>query len=123
MTGVILVYDGHCPMCSSFSQRLRLIKAAGEFELVDARSDHYLLPELKRRHIDLNVGMVLLVHDEIYQGVEAATVLAGMVGRWDFFNRCVYQIFSRKWLSVVVYPALKLLRSALLLFLWRKPLG
>ena len=122
MKGVILVYDGQCPMCSVFSQRLKLVKAAGDLELVDARSDHYLLPELKRRHINLNKGMVVLVEGEIYQGVEATYVLAGMTRKWDFFNRCVYEIFSRRWLAMVVYPALKIIRALLLFILWRKPI-
>ena len=122
MTGVILVYDGHCPMCSAFSQRLQLVKAAGELELVDARGDHYLLPELKRRQIDLNKGMVVLVGDEIYQGVDATYVLAGMTRKRGFFNRCTYVIFSRKWLAMVIYPVLKLIRSILLFVLWRKPI-
>lgn len=122
MNGVVLVYDGHCPMCSAFSQRLQLMRAAGRLELVDARSDHYLIPELKRRHIDLNNGMVLLVGDEIYQGVQAANILVGLTRRQGWFNRCVYEIFSRKRLAVMVYPVLKVIRSALLMILWRRPI-
>ncbi|OED45798.1 hypothetical protein ACH42_04645 [Endozoicomonas sp. (ex Bugula neritina AB1)] len=98
-------------------------KAAGELELIDARSNHYLLPELKRRNIDLNDGMVVLIGDEIYQGKEATYVLVGMTQKSSLFNRCAYEVFSRSWLSGVVYFAMRLLRSILLLLLRRKPIS
>ena len=122
MSGLILVYDGQCPLCALFSQRLRLIKAAGELELVDARGKHYLLSELKRRDIDLNEGMVLLLNDQIYQGEKAAQILSSMVVRYDFFNRCVYEIFSRPWLAFWCYPILKWMRMVVLALLWRRPI-
>lgn len=46
IASIILVYDGDCPVCRNYAQHLSVRKAAGTFELVNARDNPPILEEI-----------------------------------------------------------------------------
>ena len=76
---VWLVYDGECPICRPTANALKIRAAAGELILVNARSAHPILQELKRARLNLDEGMVVKINNTLYHGAEAQHVLA-MIG-------------------------------------------
>ena len=121
--GLTLVYDGDCPVCSTYVTRLRLRRAAGHLDLLDARQSPDLVQQMAQRGYRLDEGMLLIVDDRYYHGAAAVHVLALMSGGSDWFNRLNYHLFRSPRLSSVLYPMLVAGRRALLWLLGRKPLS
>lgn len=113
MNPAIVVFDGECPLCRGFVERLE--PAAGQsFEYVDARSDAPIVDELKARGVDLDGGMVLRLDGNDYQGDRAVQMLAVLAKA-----RGPLQRWMRWWLrsprrAGASYPLLKAVRRALL---------
>src|SRR6185437_10214690 len=55
---VWVVYDGQCPFCSSYVRLYRIRERGSRVSLIDARSAHPLVDEVRRRNLDLDRGMV-----------------------------------------------------------------
>lgn len=121
--GLTLVYDGDCPVCSTYVARLRLRQAAGRLDLLDARQRPALVQQVARRGYRLDDGMLLIVDDQFYHGAAAVHALALMSSDSDWFNRLNYRLFRSPRLSSVLYPMLVAGRRALLWLLDRKPLS
>ncbi len=92
-SGNRIVYDGDCPLCTSFVQRLRLMRSAGPIELIDARDRPDLARQLQEQGMSLDQGIVLCVGSECVHADAAMTRLALLSTRSDLFNRLVYWIF------------------------------
>lgn len=116
---VTLVYDGMCPMCTSYARATRIRKQFGGLELIDARSGAPLVKDLIKQGYDLNEGMVLLIEDKIYHGAQALEVVACISGRVGIFNRLNYMIFRHHSLATALYPLLRFGRNMLLRILGR----
>lgn len=114
---IVLVYDGMCPMCSSVSKYIKLKKVAGKLQLIDARKNKEMVKKLKKKNIDLNLGMVVITGGKYYHGSDAANIIALMSSRSDLFNKINYILFSSKTIGQFIYPIFKCIRSFLL---WMK---
>ncbi|MGH8476543.1 MAG: DCC1-like thiol-disulfide oxidoreductase family protein [Methylococcales bacterium] len=118
----ILVYDGDCPFCNTYVRYVRLHKAVGRLQLVNAREGGPLIESIKQRGFDLNEGMLLIIEDQSYFGAECMHRLALMSTRSGCFNAVNAWIFSRSLLSKLLYPCLKLGRRIILILLGRSKL-
>ena len=102
-----LVYDGDCPLCSAFVKRLRIASAVGELELVNAREGGPVVEAVRRRGLDLDEGMVLVLGEDAWHGEEALHRIALMSTRYGWLNRLNASLFSHRTLSRLAYPALR----------------
>ena len=121
--GVAVIYDGECPLCAAYTRRLRLVAAAGEVHLFDARRNPDLRRRLGEEGLDLDRGMVVAVDGVRYQGADAMNVLAMLSGGSGVLNRLGYTVFRSATLARALYPALAAGRRLLLALLGRPPLG
>ena len=107
-TTAYLLYDGQCPLCSSFVQHYRLNKAMGSLVLLNARENSALKDQVTALGWDLDKGMVLKLGEKLYYGSDAANAMALMSSRSDLFNRINYWIFRSARLSAMLYPLCRL---------------
>jgi len=118
--GATLVYDGECPFCSAYVRYVRVRDSVGGLRLVDARSGEPPVDEIRRRGLDLDEGMVLVIGDRFYHGAECIHVLALLSGESTLFNRVNAAIFRSAPLSKLLYPVLRLGRNTALRLLGRR---
>jgi predicted DCC family thiol-disulfide oxidoreductase YuxK len=118
-----VVYDGECPFCSSYVTLYRIRQQADRVHLIDARSAHPIVDEVRRAGYDLDVGMVVRFEGRLYHGAEAMTVLAILGGDGTLFNRLNRALFRHPRLSRALYPWLVRGRLLVLRMLGRKPIG
>lgn len=119
---LFLVYDGDCPFCSNYVRYVRIQKALGQLRLVNAREGGPLVNLIRERGIDLNEGMVLILGNQYYFGAECMHRLALMSTGSGIFNAINAMIFSKPFLSRLLYPSLKFGRRITLLLLGRSKL-
>jgi predicted DCC family thiol-disulfide oxidoreductase YuxK len=119
---LFLVYDGDCPFCSAYVRYVRIQKALGRLQVVNARDGGALMESIKKRGIDLNEGMVLILDDEYYFGSECMHRLALMSTGSGWFNALNATIFSRPLVAKLLYPCLKFGRRITLRLLGRSKL-
>lgn len=111
---IYLVYDGECLLCSQCAKALKIKKAVGELEIINARFEHPLVEEVKKRGYDLNEGLIVKYENEFYYGPDAVSLLALLSGPYDFFNRVNALLFKSKTITKIVYPILKIIRNFIL---------
>jgi predicted DCC family thiol-disulfide oxidoreductase YuxK len=119
----ILIYDGECPFCSRYVKHVRLRRAVGELELVDARRGGAEVEKAKARGLRLDDGMILHLEDRYYHGADCLNRLALMSSRSNTFNRLNYFLFRSGFLSRFCYPILRSGRNLALRLLGRSMLG
>ena len=112
-----LVYDGDCPLCRASAQAVRVKKAAGKLMTLDARhaEGHELIEAIKARGLDLNQGIVVRFHGQLYHGVDALHLLALLGSSHDLFNRFNAWFFKSKARVALFYPFMKSVRALSLL--------
>ncbi len=120
---IILVYDGDCPVCRNYTQYLSIRKAAGSFELLNARDNPPIIQEINAAQLDMDEGFVLKIGDRFYHGADAIHTLALLSTPTGIFNRLNFLIFRSKFLSRTLYPILKSGRALLLLMLRKQKLN
>lgn len=111
----LIVYDGDCVFCQNYVRILRLRKAVGAVELLDARSDDPRVRRFWEAGYDLNEGMLFVHRGTVFHGAEAVHVLATLTGSHDWLNRANASIFANPRVARLLYPALKLGRRLTLL--------
>ncbi len=121
--GLVIVYDGQCPFCTSYVRMLRLRESFGHVELVDARSDHPAVHRVRERGFDLDEGMALQIGDAYYHGPDVITQLALMSSKNPSLNRMFALMFRSPRRSRVLYPFLRAGRNATLRLLGKKPIN
>lgn len=119
---LVLVYDGECPVCSSYARYVRLKESAGGLALVNARDGGVWVERVRRAGLDLDEGMVLMYGGRFYHGADCIHMLALLSTRSGWFNRVNSAVFRSSRLSVVLYPMLRFGRNLLLRLLGRKRL-
>ena len=72
------------------------------------------MDEITAAELDIDQGMVLIVGDRMYYGVDAIHALSIMGTRSGVFNRVSYWCFKSKAVSIVLYPILRVGRNLLL---------
>lgn len=123
MTTLTLIYDGDCPVCRSYTRYLSIKRAAGNFELLNARDNPPILEEINALNLDMDEGFVLKVGDRFYHGADAIHALALLSTRTGFFNKMNFLVFKSKTLSRFLYPVLKTGRALLLAMLGKTKLN
>lgn len=121
--GPVLVYDGQCPFCSTYSRTLRLEAAAGRLTLVDARGDHPVLAEIRARGLDLDEGMVLKANGEFHHGADCLNRLALLASNESAAGRINRRLFARPRVAAACYPALRFARNLALRLMGRSRIG
>ena len=113
---VWFVYDGDCPICSVAARGLRIRKAVGSLNLVDARTDidHPILKEVQDLKLDLDEGMVIKFRDTCYHGADALQVMALLGTGQGWFNRMNAWLFRSRTLSKICYPPMRATRNLLI---------
>jgi len=114
-----LVYDGQCPVCEYYCQRIDIDRAAGKLVRVDAREPSQVLDEITSLGLDIDAGMALKVEDTMYYGSDAIHELAKLSSKRGFINRLAHYVFRIKWLARLLYPVLAACRNLLLKILGR----
>ncbi len=117
--GVVIYYDGECPVCNHWVAGLRLKTAAGALRLVDAREGGDEVRALQAAGYDLDREMVVRIGDRTLSGAEAMHGLTLMATPSGLFNRGVYHLFRSERLSRPLYPVFRGMRLALLRLLGR----
>ena len=117
--GIEIYYDGDCPFCSAYMRMIRLRRAVGRVELIDARSDDARLRGLIPAGLDLDEGIVVRHGDRLWHGAEAMQLLA-VLSRRRGLLRAIMRSPRR---AAIVYPVLKAGRNLTLKILRRQRLG
>ncbi len=104
----LIIYDGDCIFCQNYVRFLRLRKAVGDVELIDARSGDERVRHYWQAGYDLNEGMLFVHRGSVFYGAEAVHVLATLTGSQDWLNRLNGKLFSNAGVARLLYPALKL---------------
>ncbi|MDX1802568.1 MAG: DCC1-like thiol-disulfide oxidoreductase family protein [Alcanivorax sp.] len=118
-----LVYDGECPVCQRFSQRVRIRDSVGELHLLDARQPSALLDAITARGLDIDQGMVLVVDQQFYYGADALHALALLGSHVGLFNRFNHWVFRSGRRARLLYPLLRGMRNLLLRLLGTPPIN
>jgi predicted DCC family thiol-disulfide oxidoreductase YuxK len=119
---LVLVYDGECPVCSSYVRYVRLKESAGRVTLVNARDGGPWVERIRAAGMDLDEGMVLVYGGRFYHGADCIHMLALLSTPSGLFNRINATMFRSARLSAVLYPLLRCGRNLLLWLLGRKRL-
>lgn len=117
--GLILVYDGECPVCKVYVRYMRIKESVGKLTLVDARAGGQWVRKIEKAGFDLNEGFVLIYGSRIYYGPDCIHMLALLSSGSGLFNRLNATIFKRPRLSKILYPILRFGRNLLLRLLGR----
>jgi predicted DCC family thiol-disulfide oxidoreductase YuxK len=120
---VWVVYDGECPFCSSFVLLYRIREHAKHVHLIDARSPHPIVDELRRQRLDLNEGMAVKFKGRFYHGADAMNILAILGSGTTLFNRLNRALFRRPGVARLLYPLLARGRLITLRLLGRPLIG
>ncbi len=113
-TGVAVVYDGLCPLCSAYARALRIRRDVGALTLIDARSRPDLVAAFRAIGRDLDEGFACAVDGAVYCGADAVNVLALVSTGSRVVNRLNAAIFRSPRASRLLYPAMRAVRNALL---------
>lgn len=120
---LIVIYDGECPVCKRLTLYSKLKQAFDSLDLVNAREIKELVCVLREVYdLDINLGMVVLLDQDIYFGGEALEIIGLNSAKDNFKGKLIYSIFKHKLISVQLYPFWKFLRSVLLTILGRSRL-
>jgi predicted DCC family thiol-disulfide oxidoreductase YuxK len=112
---MLIIYDGACPFCSTYTRHLQLQQSIGTIELLNARTDDPRIAHYRLAGYDFDEGMLVILQDQIYAGADAVHVLALHTAGNNFFNRLHALIFSSVRFARLIYPLLKFGRRITLL--------
>ncbi|MDB5396465.1 MAG: hypothetical protein JWM91_3971 [Rhodospirillales bacterium] len=118
-----VVYDGECPFCSSYVLLYRIRELAAQVHLIDARSAHPILNEVRREGLDLDEGMAVKFNGRFYYGAAAMNILAILGSSGTLFNRLNRALFRHPHLARFLYPILVRGRWIVLRLLGRRLIG
>ncbi len=118
----VLVYDGGCPVCSSYVRYVRIRESAGTLRLVNARDGGPWVDRVLQAGLNLDEGMVLFYGERAYHGVDCVHMLSLLSTSSGTFNRVNALIFRRPRVARFTYPILRAGRNLLLRILNRPKL-
>jgi predicted DCC family thiol-disulfide oxidoreductase YuxK len=119
---LVLVYDGECPVCSSYVRYVRIKESAGQVTLINARDGGAWVDKVRAAGLDLNEGMVLFYGGRLYHGADCVHMLALLSSASGFFNRLNAMMFRSQAIAKFMYPILRAGRNLLLRLLGRRPI-
>jgi predicted DCC family thiol-disulfide oxidoreductase YuxK len=112
---VTIVYDGQCPLCSHYVTALRIRENVERLYLLDARQHLELVARYRKRGMEINDGMIVVVDGRDYTGAEAVRILATLSNGRVLGNA----VLSSSVLARVFYPVMRVGRRILLYMLGR----
>lgn len=121
--GAVIIYDGECPVCSTYTRYMRLKEVAGKVQLVNARDGGTWVEDVRKRGLDLDEGMVLVYGGNYYHGADCIHMLAMLSSGSGAFNRLNAAVFRNRGLARTLYPVLRTGRNLLLRLLGRHRIG
>ena len=65
-----------CPFCTRYVMLYRIRQLAEKVHMIDARTDHPVVAEVKARGLSLENGMAVKMGGRYYHGADALHVLA-----------------------------------------------
>lgn len=120
MSDLKIVYDGDCPFCSAYTRVTRLRAAVGDVEIIDARSDHPFVRDVKAMGYDLNEGMLAKYQDQLYFGADCMHLLALLSNRSGVLNKTIAVVMKQRQVARFLYPALRFGRNTTLRLMGRQ---
>jgi DCC1-like thiol-disulfide oxidoreductase len=114
-----LLYDGECPVCSSYVAMARLRQLYPDLRVIDARTAPALVAELRGQGYEINVGMVLRLDGVVHFGAEATR----MIARLGRTSPSRWRRAAMRLLAAAPYRWLNAGRGVLLKALGRDPIG
>lgn len=121
--GPWLLYDGGCPVCSSYVSKLRLRDDAPSVRFVDARQPGAELEEVREAGLDVNAGMVFKLGGGLHHGADAMRKLSLLSSSSGLFNRFSGWVLRSETRARLLYPWLRQGRDLLLVALGRRGIG
>lgn len=113
-----IIYDGECPFCVAYTSYTRLKAAHGRVELVDARTDPFVVEEYAARGHEIDDSFIVEVDGRtLTHGAAMAFIHANLAPRWTGL-----WLLANPRLLDFVYPALRGGRSVALGLLGRGPI-
>src|SRR4249920_2716406 len=112
--GIVVVYDGDCPVCSSYVRHIRLRRSVGRVSLIDARDGGTWVDRIRAAKLDLDEGMVVFYGGRFYHGADALNVMAMLSTRSGAFNSLAAAAFAKPAVARILYPGLRAGRNLLL---------
>lgn len=109
-----LVYDGECPVCTTWCRYARIRDAVGELQLIDARQPGPLMDEITAAGLDIDQGMVLKFKDVLYYGPDAIWMMSLLSTPVGWFNRLNHWCFGSQRRARIFYPLGKAFRNVVL---------
>ena len=120
---ITIIYDGYCPLCSDYIQRLRLIESSGPVHMVDARAETAIARSYWAQGYNLDEGMIVVIGNAVYYGAEAATALARLSSNNRLFYQICHWLLSHGAIARLAYPLMKACRRIALRIKGRKGLS
>src|ERR1700758_1793074 len=118
---MVIVYDKECPFCRKYVRLTELKKAAGNVDLVNARTPHPAVWKLVELGYDLNEGMAAIYGGKVYYGKDAVVLISSLTGDRDWMGRVIAISLRSPTRATLLYPVMKLGRRVPLAMLG-KPL-
>jgi predicted DCC family thiol-disulfide oxidoreductase YuxK len=118
-----LIYDGDCPFCHAYVEKIRVDRALDGIAVVNAREAESLVARLSAAGYDLNEGMVLAIDGRLYHGSECVQRLALMSTSSAWFNRLAALVLKRPRAAALLYPCLRAGRNTVLKLMGRPPIA
>lgn len=120
---VWIVYDGACPFCSAYVRMVRLKRAVGDVQLIDARDGGPVVEDVLERGFDLDEGMAMKMGDRYYHGGEVMHMIAMMSSEVGPLNKLHAWVFRSPVRAKILYPPLRTGRNLVLKLLGHSPLA
>lgn len=104
-----VLYDGECPFCKRYVQRVRL-RDNFDVRLIDARTDSDLKKKATEMGYNLDIGMLVEYGGKYYFGDQAVFLLSSLTTPSNTFNKLMMKMFSSEKMTSVIYPILAFFR-------------
>jgi predicted DCC family thiol-disulfide oxidoreductase YuxK len=117
---LLVVYDGHCPLCANFARLYSVRKNVGDLELINAREQPALVRELRSKGMEINEGMIVTWRGHHYFGADAMNLLAILGNESGLIGMLNRSLFRNRTIAAVAYPLLASGRKVMLALLGRK---
>jgi predicted DCC family thiol-disulfide oxidoreductase YuxK len=120
---LVVVYDGDCPLCSSYVRRIRIAENVTQIDLLNARDHLALVESFRERGIEINRGMIVMVDEQLYYAEDALRVLAALSTSWGLCNRLSAFLFRSSRRASIFYPVMVVGRWTLLHMMGRRQIA
>lgn len=112
--GLIIVYDGDCPLCKRYVRMIRLKQTLGDVVLENARERGSGADIVKAHGLELDDGMAVVYRGKIYYGYDAVNFIALVSSPVGTVNKLNALIFRCPIIARLLYPVMKMGRRILL---------